>query len=168
MPQKIRRVQRPQQGTQPSPPEAARHERREARDRARPQHPAAPEVMVRAQTQLRVPEAVEAFAAASDPGLYERQVLLRGAYHPRYLQKRLVGRHQDRREERILDQEGVSLVDLCLVAAGALYELDEPQVACVLRVGGTLGGIVDVVEVLPLVGGQVADLNGFEGLVPAG
>jgi hypothetical protein len=50
-------------------------------------------------------------------------------------------------------------VDAPFVAASPLYELHQPQVAIVVRVGGPLGTVRDVLEIVPGIWRQVTDLH---------
>src|SRR5215211_4073440 len=59
-------------------------------------------------------------------------------------------------------------VDAPFVAASPLYELHQPQVAIVVRVGGPLGPVRDVLEIVPGIWRQVTDLRRCKGRIPPG
>ena len=159
MSEKLRGVKRPEQAPEPS--RAARHKRGEPRHRAGPQRLILTEIAVQAEAHLRAPGTFEAIASAlCPPGDLCAFVVWR-ADSFRYLQERLVGGNQDGGKEHVLYQKRVRVVDDLFVATGALYQLDEPEVAVVLGVGGTVGGIGDVLEILALVRRQVPDLDGL-------
>src|SRR5215211_4195220 len=59
-------------------------------------------------------------------------------------------------------------VDGRVVASCPFYELHQPEVAIVVRVGRPLGGIVDVPKIAAWVGREIADLDRRQDLVPPG
>ena len=91
MPEKVLRVQRPEQDLEP--PRAARHERGETRHRAGLKRRVPAEISVEAEPQLRAPRILEAAAPALYPG--GDLLAIAGTDDFGYIEQGLVGRYQD-------------------------------------------------------------------------
>jgi hypothetical protein len=88
----------------------ARDQGREAGYGPGPEGFAGAQVVVEAELELRVPAFFETPAAARDPGFDLRVVLVRCPGDLGYIEQGLVGAHQDRASQHVLDQKRALLV----------------------------------------------------------
>src|SRR5215204_148721 len=164
---KILRVERPEEVVQPLAIEAAPDQGRETGYGSHGQRFASQHVQVQTEPEVGVPLLFEAGTTAFDPTLYKLSVLLGRVDDLGDFQQRLVGRNQDGGEEHVFDEEGVPLVDVGLVVAGPLEELQQPQEAVVLAVGRTVRGVGDVLEVIARIRRHLPDGDPLQYRIPA-
>src|SRR5215203_4732420 len=164
---KILRVERPEEVVQPLAIEAAPDQGRETGYGAHGHRFASQHVQVQTEPEVGVPLLFEAGTTAFDPTLYKLSVLLGRVDDLGDFQQRLVGCDQDGGEEYVFDEEGVPLVDVGLVVAGPLEELQQPQEAVVLAVGRAVRRVGDVLEVVARIRRDLPDGDPLQDSIPA-
>src|SRR5215212_2509731 len=142
-------------------------ERCEACDGAGLEGFAGPQVEVEAETEFGVPTFVQPFSPAFDPGSYHRPVFLWSTDDFGHVEQGLVRLDQDRASQHILGQKRARPLQNGIVAAGILYDLDQPDKAIVLLARRTLRWVGDVIQVQPFVVGNLPDLDPLQRRSPA-
>ena len=128
--------------------EAAHHPHRDRRPGA--------QIVIEAEAEIGVPPLIEAAQSAIAPRGDLRPLVVRRADDLRDGEQRVVRRDEDGAEPDRLDEKRVRPVGRRLVVARPLHHLDDPQVAVVLR-HRRAHGRVGVLQVVPLIGRQIAD-----------